>query len=85
MNYQIEEYLKGKNIKYIHGNPYNPNSQGEVKLFHKVIKDSLYCMYADNPDSFNIKDYLEKVNKKYNNHIHATKEYTLKSYILFQK
>ena len=33
-------------------------------------------MYADNPDSFNIKDCLEIVNKKYNNHIHSTTKFT---------
>ena len=75
-NNQIEEYLKNKNIKYIHGNPYNPHSQGVVERFHKTIKDSLYCMYSDNPVLFNIKDCLEIVNKKYNNHIHSTTKYT---------
>ena len=69
-------HLKIKNINYIHGNPYNPHSQGVVERFHKTIKDSLYCMYADNPDSFNIKDCLEIVNKKYNNHIHSTTKFT---------
>ena len=33
-------------------------------------------MYSDNPVLFNIKDCLEIVNKKYNNHIHSTTKYT---------
>ena len=47
-----------------------------VESFHKTIKDSLYCMNADNPDSFNIKDCLEIIDKKYNNHIHSTTKNT---------
>ena len=75
-NNQFEEYLKSKNINYIHGNLYNPHSQVVVESFHKTIKDSLYCMNADNPDSFNIKDCLEIIDKKYNNHIHSTTKNT---------
>ena len=72
----IEGYLKDKDIKYIHGNPYNPHSQGVVERFHKTVKDALYCMYADNPESFNIKEHLEIVIKKYNNHIHSTTKFS---------
>ena len=72
----IEGYLKDKNIKYIHGNPYNPHSQGVVERFHKTVKDALYCLYADNPESFNIKENLEIVIKKYNNHIHSTTKFS---------
>ena len=75
-NRLIEDYLNDKNINYIHGNPYNPHSQGVVERFHKTVKDSLYCLYADNPDYFNIKDCLEIVIKKYNNHIHSTTKYS---------
>ena len=46
-NELIENYLKSKNIKYIHGMPYNPHSQGVVERFHKTIKDGLYCRYND--------------------------------------
>ena len=72
----IEDYLKDKDIKYIHGNPYNPHSQGVVERFHKTVKDALYSLYADNPDSFNIKENLEIVIKKYNNHIHSTTKFS---------
>ena len=37
-NELIENYLKSKNIKYIHGMPYNPHSQGVVERFHKQLK-----------------------------------------------
>ena len=30
----IENFLKEQNIKFIHGNPYNPHSQGVVERFH---------------------------------------------------
>ena len=75
-NNLIENYLKEKNIEFFHGMPYNPHSQGVVERFHKTIKDSLYCIYADNPEDFDIKDSLDIVIKKYNNHIHSSTKYT---------
>ena len=56
--------------------PYNPHSQGVVERFHKTIKDSLYFIYADNPEDFDIKDSLDIVIKKYNNHKHSSTKYT---------
>ena len=41
-NSKIESYLYEKNIKFIHGSPYNPHSQGVVERFHQTIKDILY-------------------------------------------
>ena len=46
-NLLIENYLRDNNIKFIHGNPYNPHSQGVVERFHQTIKDLLYCYYFD--------------------------------------
>ena len=75
-NELIEKYLKSKNINYIHGMPYNPHSQGVVERFHKTIKDGLYCLYNDDPENFDIKQSLEFIIKKYNNHIHSSTKYT---------
>ena len=36
-NTLIEGYLKEKNIKFIHGLPYNPHSQGVVERFIKQL------------------------------------------------
>ena len=75
-NKQIENYLKEKNIKFIHGMPYNPHSQGVVERFHKTIKDTLCCIHNDDPENFDIKDQLEIVIKKYNNHIHSSTKFS---------
>ena len=75
-NNLIDDYLKSKNINYIHGMPYNPHSQGVVERFHKTIKDGLYCLYEDDPHNFEIKQSLELIIKKYNNHIHSSTKYT---------
>ena len=53
-NKLIENYLNEKNIIFLHGMPYNPHSQGVVERFHKTVKDSLYCIYLDNPEEFDI-------------------------------
>jgi len=75
-NRLIENYLHDNNIKFIHGTPYNPHSQGVVERFHKTIKDSLLCLYSDGPDSFDIVENLDIVIKKYNNHIHRSTKYS---------
>ena len=62
-NKTIENFLKDKNIKFIHGKPYNPHSQGVVERYHQTIKDMLFCKYAEDPKKFEIKDLLEIVVK----------------------
>ena len=72
----IEDFLTEKNIKFIQGMPYNPHSQGVVERFHQTIKDMLFCKYAEAPKKFDIKDSLEIVVKKYNNHVHSSTKYS---------
>ena len=72
----IENYLTKKEIKLIHGSPYNPHSQGVVERFHQTIKDMLFCKYAEDPKKFKIKEALEFVVRKYNNHIHSSTKYS---------
>ena len=75
-NNLIESYLKDKNIKLIHGLPYNPHSQGVVERFHKTIKDYLYSIYSDDNENFDLKQCIDIVIKKYNNHKHRSTKYT---------
>ena len=74
-NELIENYLNENDIKFIHGAPYNPHSQGVVERFHQTLKDLLYSIYADEKKEDNIKEYLEIALKKYNNHIHYSTKY----------
>ena len=74
-NKSIESNLNEKNIIFLHGMPYNPHSQGEVERFHKTVKDSLYCIYLDNPEEFDIKESLDIVIKKYNNQFYSATKY----------
>ena len=72
----IEDFLEEKHIKIIHGMPYNPHSQGVVERFHQTIKDMLYCKYSEEESEFNLKESLDLVVKKYNNHVHSSTKYT---------
>ena len=67
----IENYLKSKNINFIHGIPYNPHSQGVMERFHKTVKDLVYNLYSDKKDSFNMIEWLDIVIKKYNIHVNS--------------
>ena len=40
---------------------YNPHSPGVVEWFHKTIKYTLYYIYRDDPQNFDIKDNLDIV------------------------
>ena len=74
-NELIEKYLNDNEIKFIHGLPYNPHSQGFVERFHQTIKDLIYSIYADNKKQEDLKEYLDIALKKYNNHIHSATRY----------
>ena len=74
-NKTIENYLMENDIKFVHGAPYNPHSQGVVERFHQTLKDLLYGIYTENCKSFDLKESLEIALKKYNNHIHSTIKY----------
>ena len=58
--------------------PYNPQSQGVVHQFHKTVKVSLYSLYSDKKDIFNLINVneLDIAIKKYNNHVHCTIKFT---------
>ena len=70
-NSLIENFLKENNVEFIHGAPYNPHSQGVVERFHQTIKDLLYSMKTEEKNNFDIKECLDIVLKKYNNHEHS--------------
>ena len=75
-NLTIEKYLKDNNIKFLYDNPYNPHSQGVVERFHQKLKGMLYKLYFEENNNLNLKDCLDIVLKKYNNHIHLITQMT---------
>ena len=40
-NKLLSDYMKDNNIKYVHGLPYKPHSQGVCKRVHRTIKTGL--------------------------------------------
>ena len=43
----MEGYLEVKYIKFIHGKPYHPESQGDVETFNKTVQDYLSDCYEN--------------------------------------
>ncbi len=37
------KYCKDNNIKFVHGLPYLPHSEGVVERLHRIIKRGLLC------------------------------------------
>ena len=46
-NKDVEGYLETKDIKFIHGRPYHPESQGAVEAFNKTVQDYLSDCYEN--------------------------------------
>ena len=69
-NKLINDYMNEKKIKFIHGLPYKPHSQGVCEIVHKTIKVGLILRKLENKNKFIIKDALESTVSAYNNTIH---------------
>ena len=44
-NKYIKKYCIDNNIKFLHGLPYRPHSQGVVERCHRIIQKGLKCLY----------------------------------------
>ena len=74
-NNLLSEYCKENEIKFIHGLPYRPHSQGVVERLHGVIKRGLNSYKLKLKKAYNI-DYAiaEIVKIKNNTYCRTTKE-----------
>ena len=70
-NNKTNEFCIKNNIRYIHGIPYNPHSQGTIERFHYTIKKYLAKEYiSNNYKRLNFNETRIKVINYYNNKIH---------------
>ena len=60
------------NIKFIHGRPYYPQSQGSVDAFNKYIQNVLISAKDHNKDKFNLEEVLQDFLIYYNSKEHST-------------
>ena len=72
----LTDYFQENGIKFIHGLPYKPHSQGVCQIVHKTIKTGLILRKLDNKSNFNLKEALEETVKAYNNTIHSVTKAT---------
>ena len=61
-----------KNIKFIHGRSYHPQSQGSVEAFNKYIQNALISANDQNKDQFNLEEVLQDFLIYYNSKEHST-------------
>ena len=71
----LKEYMESKNIKLIHGHPYNPKSQGSVERLHQSLKKAIYAFHNEFK-YIHIKDIIRIVCQNYNNKRHTTTKFT---------
>ena len=70
-NKLLDEYCNVNNIKFIHGMPFNPHSQGAIERFNYTIKKYLLKEYIINgAKNLNFNNIKNKVINFYNNKFH---------------
>ena len=74
-NSLLSDYCKENGIKFLHGRPFHPQSQGVIESFNKEIKRLLEVKYMEDSKIFSIYSCLPDVLKIYNENIHSTTNY----------
>ena len=72
---EMKVFLKNQKIEYFKGSPYNPQSQGSVEGFNKIIQNFLYLSKDMNLDEFSLKNSVYDLCMYYNNGIHSTTKF----------
>ena len=65
--------MNKNNIKFLHGLPYKPQSQGAVERVHKTIKTSLTIKKLEigKENQLDLESIISDINQIYNNTIHS--------------
>ena len=58
INSTIENYLSQKNIKFIHGRPYHPQSQGLIERANRTLQTALARAYHQDKKEFDLNSSL---------------------------
>jgi len=73
----VESYLKEKGIKFVHGQPYHPQSQGLIERANRTIQTALSGIYYQQQNnSFDLESSLIDVLTEYNNNMHSSTKTT---------
>ena len=80
VNDQVQSLLRNLGIQEIHGRPYHPQSQGQMKRYNRTLKSKI--RKTVDPHSFRWIDKINGIVFYYNNTVHnATKQ---KPFLLFR-
>ena len=71
-NQRITIYLEEQQVKFLHGRPYHPESQGCIERAHRTLQEGLKKMYIEEKSNFYIESALELCLDRYNMEIHST-------------
>ena len=63
----INDFMNQNNIKFIHGLPWKPHSQGVFERVHRTIKTGLIVKKLQNGHNYNLEQDLEETINSYNN------------------
>ena len=72
VNKEVESFLQKQDVKFLHGRPYHPQSQGMIERLNRTIQQSLNVIFAKNPSNFKINDAISDIMMNYNANYHTT-------------
>ena len=72
VNKEVESFLQKQGVKFVHGRPYHPQSQGMVERLNRTIQENLNVVYAKDPTTFNIRDAVNDIMRSYNSNYHTS-------------
>ena len=72
INSIVQTFLQEKNIKFVHGQPYHPQSQGLIERANRTIQTALSRKYYELKDEFDLESCLIDILSEYNNNKHSS-------------
>ena len=69
-NKLIIDFCEQNGVRFVHGLPYRPHSQGVVERVHRIIKFGLMCYKQDLKNKYNINFALDEIIENKNNTIY---------------
>ena len=71
-NKTINQFCQENNIQQVYGAPYNPQHQGAVEAFNRIVQDFLTLARDHQGDSYNLEDSISDFLLINNNRKHST-------------
>lgn len=78
VNTVMDRYLEDNNVRYLHGRPYHPQSQGLIERLNRTVQTALTREFHEKKGNYNLQSSLIDIVTAYNDNMHSTTKLTPK-------